>query len=488
MLAPVERLRAQRLERVVVLALLVFALLLRLRIGYGWTFAGADSFAYLGAARELAENHRYAFRLPDWYPDHAAPRPLGYCRLPGYPVFLALSAFLPYRGWPALNDYATIFARIKPLQAVLDVVTCLLVFAIARRWAGRRAGFIALALACLFPPLWLFASSILTETLATLLSTAVIALLACELWPNRQPPGRVRHLPWIGAGATLALSALVRIDGLFLLPALGLPVLRYGRRSLRVLPWVLVAFAVVFAPWPLRNQLRLGQPHPLGGQCDVRGDAMQHTSFFAWFATWVTRESQTPQTLYCLLRRECVSTVGTYPPEAFDSAEERAELQRLFALRQQEGLSPRVDEGFRRLAVLRVRAHPLRTLVWLPMQRAFFLWATAIDQPLRATRNLPWPTLTRWLMPALGPLQVCVLLLGLLGLIRGLRQRQTRALAGLAAVCLVSRTAALALIGFVENRYTLELYPLVLVLAGLGLSSASTAAETPLQKAKVDDE
>jgi len=478
----------QRLEQAVVLGLLLLGLLLRLRVGQGWTFAGADSFAYLGAARELAENHRYAFRLPDWYPDHAAARPLGYCRLPGYPVFLALTAFLPYRGWPALNDYATIFARIKPLQALLDVATCYLVYRLARRWAGQRAAWVALALAVVFPPLWLFANAILTETLATTLSTVVIALVACELGPGPASVGRLRHLPWIAAGGALALSALVRIDGLFLLPVLLLPVLRHGRSSLRVLPWVLLAFVVCFSPWPLRNQLRFGQPHPLGGQCDIRGDAMAHTSFFAWFATWVTRESQTPLTLYCMFRRECVATVGTYPPEAFDSADEKAELQRLFVLRQQQGMSAEVDAGFRKLAAGRLRAHPLRTLVWLPLKRAFFLWATAIDQPLRATRSPPWPAVLRWVQPLLAPLQVGILLLGALGVVRGLRRRSTRPLVGLAVVCLLSRTGALSLIGFVENRYVLELYPIVLVLAGIGLSRPGAAAAALPAQTKFDDE
>ena len=488
MQAPADTRPTRRWEPAVVLALLVLALLLRLRVGHDWTFAGADSFAYLGAARELAENHRYAFRLPDWYPDHAAPRPLGYCRLPGYPIFLSLSAFFPYRGWPALNDYGTIFARIKPVQALLDVGTGLLVYLLTRRLAGRRAALLALGLAALFPPLWLFANAILTETLATALSTCVVALLAWEVLPNERHPRLRAHGPWLAAAVTLALSALVRVDGLFLFPVLFLPVLRYGRQSLRVLPAVLLAFVVTFAPWPLRNQARFSHPHPLGGQCDVRGDAMQHTAFFAWFATWVTHESQTPQTLYCMFRRECVSTVGSYPPEAFDSIAEKAEVQRLFALRQQEGLSDRVDAGFRELALRRLRAHPLRTLIWLPVKRAFFLWATPLDQPLRATRSLPWPRLTRWVVPLLGPLQLGVLLLAALGVVRGLGRASTRPFAALAALCLLLRTAALSLIGFVENRYTLELYPLVMVLAGMGVATGPGSRLFRGPRAKSGDE
>lgn len=475
-----------RWEWIALFLVALAALGLRLRVGQGWTFAGADSFAYLGAARELAENHRYAFRLPDWYPDHAAPRPLGYCRLPGYPIFLSLSAFVPYRGWPAFNDYASLFARIKPLQALLDVVTCLLVFALSRRFVGRRAAWIALGLAAVFPPLVLFANAILAETLATFFSTGVVALLAWELHPSARPPRARGHIPWLAAGAALAVSALVRIDGLFLFPALLLPIVRFGRQSARVLPWVLLVFVLCYSPWPLRNQVRFGDPHPLGGQCDVRGDAMPRTSFFAWFATWVTREAQTPTTLYCLLRRECVATVSTYPAEAFDSPDEQAELQRLFALRQQEGLSPRVDAGFRALALRRLRAHPVRTLIWLPLQRAAYLWATTIDQPLRATRNLPWPLRPAWAVPILGIVQAVVLLLGLLGLGRSLRNPSLRPLAALAGLCLLCRTAALSLIGFVENRYVIELFPVVLMLAGMAFVPTGAMRSALGAKPKLD--
>ena len=450
--------------------LLLLALWLRLRLGQSWTFAGSDSYAYLGAARELAEHHRYAFRLPDWYPDHSTVPPLGYCRLPGYPLFLSVVAFLAHRGWPALGAYELIFSRVKAAQAVLDVVSCLLVYLLARRLAGVRAARVGLVGAALCPPLVMFTNSVLTEALATMLTTLYIVLLALVLQASAAGPKPLRHRLWMASAAVLALGGLVRIDTLFLLPTLLLPVITRGREVLRHLPGVVLAFVVCFAPWPIRNQISLGHPHPLGGQCDVRGNAMPHTSFFAWFATWVSREDETPPTLYCLFRRECVATAKTYPPAAFDSPSEREALQALFDLRQREGLSPDVDAGFRRLATERLRRHPLRTVIWLPLKRAFFLWLTPIDQPLRATSRLPGPDFLKYVRMPILYIQILILGLGLVGLWRAARTSRLRTFAGLAAACLLLRTGALAAIGFVENRYVLELFPLLLVLVGVALA------------------
>lgn len=457
-------------EQAVLGLLLLLALGLRLRLGQNWTFAGSDSYAYLGAARELAEHHRYAFRLPDWYPDHSTVPPLGYCRLPGYPLFLSVVAFLAHRGWPALGAYELIFSRVKVAQAVLDVGSCLLVYLLARRLAGVRAARVGLVGAALCPPLVMFANSVLTEALATMLTTLYIVLLALVLQASTAGPKPLRHRLWMASSAVLALGCLVRIDTLFLLPTLLFPVAMRGREALRQLPGLVLTFVVCFAPWPIRNQISLGHPHPLGGQCDIRGNAMPHTSFFAWFATWVSREDETPPTLYCLFRRECVATTKTYPPTAFDSPAEREALQSLFDLRQREGMSADVDAGFRRLATERLRRHPLRTLIWLPLKRAFFLWLTPIDQPLRATSRLPGPDFLKYVRTPILYTQILIFGLGLVGLWRAACTSRLRAFAGLAAACLVLRTGALAAIGFVENRYVLELFPLFLVLVGVALA------------------
>src|SRR5262245_17868251 len=83
--------RRRWIEAALCVLLLVAGAALRARVGRGWVFTGADGYAYMGAAAELVEKHRYAIRPPAWHKQPAA-LPLGYCRLPGYPLFLAAVA------------------------------------------------------------------------------------------------------------------------------------------------------------------------------------------------------------------------------------------------------------------------------------------------------------------------------------------------------------------------------------------------------------
>lgn len=449
--------------------LLCAGFLIRERIGRGWTFRGADSYAYMGAASELYENHRYAFRLPAWYPEQerAKPLPPGYGRLPGYSALLAAVVR------PQGADYETFYAHMKPVQWLIDLGTCLLVFLIARRLAGRAAALVGLLLAVASPFLGWYANAILTENLATFLTTLTLFLWLEALHFESAP--RQRTLLWALGGAAAGLATLTRIDSLVLLGTLAVPLLLLrGGRHRRGALLALGLFAAVYAPWPIRNYVRLGHPHVLGGQCDTQGREMAHTAFFAWFATWLVDSAETPGTLYCLFFPHCVSRVDTYPSRAFDGPEEREEVARIFKLRARDGLSDEVDAGFRALAKKRLFAHPLRTLLELPLRRAYALWVNRNDEPLRATRpHWPWPGLTKRLDPHLQRISGALAVLGALGLFGlvflGGRHRRAALLLGSA---LALRTAALSLIGFVEARYLLELHPALLALSAVALTGA----------------
>ena len=435
---------------------------IRARIADGWTFMGADSFAYMGAAMELWESHRYAFRQPPWHASRPAVAPLGYGRLPGYPIVLAA---LVHASGASYDTYA---ARAKSLQRILDLGTCLLVFLIARRLGGRWAAWPAFLLAVVHPSLVLHSAAVLTETLATFLGTATLALAGYSL-DRTLAPGRARAA-LIAAGAMAGLGALVRNDAILLLPCLVVPVLVRAARPRTVL-MAFAAFALVFAAWPIRNLVRFGKPHALGSLTDVRGREMPRAAFYDWFATWVVREEQWPATMYCLMRPECVATVTSYPREAFDSAAERALVARLFELRRREGFSARVDDGFRVLARHRTLSHPVRTLVVLPAKRAFHQWVNPDDQPLRSA-GVPWPTVMSVVTPCLKGLSIFTTVAGLaglaaLGLLR--RFRDLRPAALMAALAIGVRTAFLAYLGLVDRRYLLEILPVVLVLAGVAL-------------------
>src|SRR5262249_35133142 len=86
----------------------------------------------------------------------------------GYPLFLAaVFTIFPKDPW-----------SVRPVQAVLGALTCVLVYFVGRQLAGRRVGVVAGLLTALYPPLILFTGRLLTETLALFLFWLALAFLA----------------------------------------------------------------------------------------------------------------------------------------------------------------------------------------------------------------------------------------------------------------------------------------------------------------------
>jgi 4-amino-4-deoxy-L-arabinose transferase-like glycosyltransferase len=125
------------------------------------------------------------------------------------------------------------------LQAVLDTLTCLLLFDLARVVGGRRAGLIALALAALYEPFIFSAARLQTETMTSLLSVAALWAICV---PRRRRAGSA-----FGAGILVAAAMLTRpaMLGLFplLLPAIAV---RNWDRAWRTRLAVGLAFAAGF--------------------------------------------------------------------------------------------------------------------------------------------------------------------------------------------------------------------------------------------------
>ena len=495
------------------LCALYLALHTRKQIGQNWSFAGADTFNYIAGASELRGAGRYAMPPPTFYPltERRRPVPPAYGRPPGYSAFLALVA-RPEHPEP---DYERIGTAAKDAQHVVDLLTCALVFFVAHTLAGPIAAAVAVTFAALSPFLWLYANSILTECLSTLLTTLAVALWVFALRPQ-VPPRRAGVLFFLG-GLAAGLNMLVRIDGVFLLPCLLAPLVLVRARpapdtetdtaastatdttpaaarrdltGLRLCALALAGFLLAYGPWLARNYARFGQLHALGGQTDVAGREMRHTAFFLWFATWVVDEEQTPDTLYCFTKPRCVSLLDSYPPEAFDSPAERAEVGRLFTLRARNhnAYTPEIDAGSRRLALSRLRRHPIRTLIVLPLQRALHTWTSANDRPLQGTDVLPWPQVMERVVPRLPGLSIATLLGGLIGILCLAllpRYRGARPAAALLTLVVLVRTAALALIGFTDSRYLIELHPILYALGGVLLAAlcAEVAEVTGLSRA-----
>jgi 4-amino-4-deoxy-L-arabinose transferase-like glycosyltransferase len=162
-------------------------------------------------------------------------------RPPLYPGLLAAT-------WTLLGT--TSFQAVRAIQILLSLATAALVFVLGRSAWNDRVGAAGAAICWLYPSLIFYDSLILTETLFTFL---LIAFVAATVTLVKTP----RALAAIACGATLGLAALTR-SVLWPLPLILCPGLlllidvRLARR-VALAAVVFVAYAVVVAPWAIRN-------------------------------------------------------------------------------------------------------------------------------------------------------------------------------------------------------------------------------------------
>jgi 4-amino-4-deoxy-L-arabinose transferase-like glycosyltransferase len=166
------------------------------------------------------------------------------------PLFICLIALLTLFGADGF-----LFQRL--LIGLVGTTTVVLVGLLGRRVAGDRVGLIAAAVAAVYPLLWVVDGSLMSESLYGAL--VVASLLAAYAYLDARTVRRVAAL-----GALIALAALTRGEALLLLPLLGLAVVARGplpgRERLVHLVVLVGAFALVIAPWSIRNATTFKSP------------------------------------------------------------------------------------------------------------------------------------------------------------------------------------------------------------------------------------
>jgi 4-amino-4-deoxy-L-arabinose transferase-like glycosyltransferase len=228
----------------------------------------ADAAGYDAAAYRLLRVGSFAYPIPgDTYWTRSAgdliitdvgrerllQAPRNAYTMPGYAVFLAAV----YRVFGAGSDRWLV---VRVIQALLSVVTALLVYLIGRRF-GPRVGLTALILAAVYPPLTLANSYVLTEVVYTFL-LVLFAFLFLR-WVDTH-----RWVTASGAGAVFGLGVWVRPTGAPWLLVAGAIVIvatrdRRARAAAQLLVMALIA-AMVMAPWWIRNAELLGRFVPFG--------------------------------------------------------------------------------------------------------------------------------------------------------------------------------------------------------------------------------
>jgi len=387
-------------------------------------------------------------------------------RLPGYPAFLAL-IFAIFG-----VDH---FRAVLVVQMVIDIGTCFLIADMARRTVSEKAALWAFGLSALCPFLANYSAAALTETLEIFFTA--VALDCAIVGLERLESGAM--VPWAGCGAAIGACILLRPDGGILLAAIGgylgwlwLMSVAGGpasdpakRKSLQILKAGLIVAGIVGAslvPWTVRNFHTLHRFQPLAPRYANEEDEAVPLGFNRWVKTWIA-EYVSVQEIYWNIPGETVD-VGKLPTRAFDSYEQHQQTADLLAgYNDALHITPEMDAEFAAIAAERIKAHPLRYYLRLPLLRIADMW-------MRPRTELLPPDPRWWefnddpkmsvVAVAFGVINLFYVLLAAVGLVRG-----RIAWLGLFMTFLLLRSAFLGSLENPEPRYTLECFPVLLVLA-----------------------
>ena len=445
---------------------LVAGALLRLLFFYLRPTVAGDALMYGDLAHNIVAHHVYGFSATMIQPT--------LIRLPGYPLFLA-ACFAVF----GAGNYGAVVA----VQMVGDLAGCALLGMLAERLAGRRAGLAAIWLAALCPFTANYSVVVLAETLSVF--CVVVALLAFERWDALG-----RAWAWVVVlGCALSGAVLLRPDEGILAAAI-LPVMLWvglRRRGLglgrRIAPVVVAALlvAIPLCLWTVRNWRVFHVFQPLAPRYANDPDEAVPFGFQRWFRTWAIDYKATYDVYWNY--DDTRIRVGHLPARAFDDAQQREQTRALFErYNKVVSATPEFDAEFAQLAAERIAEHPLRYYVVLPVAREADMWLRPRFELTRmpidwwVVRSHPWKSAEEI---AYALLNAAYLALAVVGLVRWRRRgwdgHAAIAYAMLGFVAL--RCALLLTLDNSEPRYTLECFPVVILLAAIALLPRRTASD-----------
>ena len=413
-------------------------------------------------------------------------------RLPGYPGFLAAI----FWSFGVGNIRAVLIA-----QLLLDLVTCVVIADLARRTVfSRMASKVAFALAAACPFLANYATAALTETLEIFFTTIALDCVVAGLdtIENAKGIATTSWAYWTAAGAAIAACILLRPDGGILLAAVeiclgivlvkrmwnpliaksamsgaptgGVPANVAPISSVVVAGIVIAAVALApLVPWTIRNFQTLHHFEPLAPRYANEPEELTPWGFNRWVKTWMA-EYVSVEDIYWNVPGDSIDA-GKLPARALDEPGRNETLAAIAEYNQSQELTPESDARFAALAAERIRAHPVRYYIELPVLRVADMWLRPRTELLSAD--------PRWwefnderresaLAVGFGVLNLIYVVAALLAVARG--SCQLRYL-GLMAAFLLLRSVFLGTIENPEPRYALECYPVLLVWAAAFLGN-----------------
>jgi hypothetical protein len=403
-----------------------------------------------------------------------------FSRLPGYPGFLA-TVFAIF----GINNFTAVLI----VQVPIDLGACFLAADIARRFLSPRSAKAAFLLAAICPFLANYAAAALTETLEIFFTVLALDLALRGLVPLSEGPRSNSisdTLIWLECGLSIAACILLRPDGGILFGAVAASLFwLFLRRACAkhaesvpasahrswsvVLPILRAGLILTFAtfaplvPWTLRNLHTMHRFQALAPRYANDADDPRMTGFNRWAKTWIAGYVSVEE-IYWNVPGDAID-IGRLPSRAFDSAAQREATTQLFAdYNQDHDITPELDARFAALAAARIRSAPLRYYLWLPALRIADMWLRPRTELLPSDPR--WWELNdkpAWLAVSIvfGLINLAYIALAAAGWLR------SRMLHGVSLFVLfvVLRSLFLGTLENPEPRYTLECYPIVIVLA-----------------------
>jgi hypothetical protein len=436
---------------------LIGGIALRLLFVLRFPTVTADSFVYGDIAKNWVQHGIYGLSGRN----EISPT---YIRLPGYPAFLAF-VFAIF----GVEHYRAVLM----LQIFVDIGTCFLIADIARRLSSPSAAKAALLFSALCPFLANYAAAVLSETWEVFFTVLVLDLAIIGL----DSPGLY---PWLGCGLAAGAAMLLRPDGGLVLFAVELYLFIFlvhlfiaRREQRRVVPshfsviqkGLIVAFVSLagLVPWTIRNLHTFHQFQPLAPRYANEENAFVPLGFERWIKTWIVDYASTEEVYWAVPGNPI--DLNQLPARAFDDQEQRDRTEQLLDdYDHSRQVSPDLDKRFAELAAERIHRAPLRYYVWLPLLRIADMWLRPRTEILPCnTRWWEFDEEPKWLMLSitLGVINLFYMGAALWGLVRS----HAAAHLGLLLTFVVVRSAFLGTLENPETRYTLECYPVVIVLA-----------------------
>lgn len=431
------------------LALLLIVLAgLALRVDHAWQGTSEnlpDSEAYERIARGLHEEGSFE-QVGPGTPAHPQPA-TNYS--PGLPFFAG--AVFELTGEDDVR-------MVRVLLAFISTLAIVFAFLIGRRLSGDTAGLIGAAIVAFYPTLIAYSGMLLTEPLAgTLVTGAVLAILRAR--DGRGP------LSWFVAGLILGFATLVRPEYLLVSVVLAIALVGIELRggighAMRPVAMMLLGLVLVIAPWTMRNATEYERFVPLstgGGQTLFSGSYVPSGGN----PTKVMPDllEQDPELLAIVERQNRRSGEG---PESITP-------ERVFALIAEER-HPNLDTD---AALSRIgRDRYLDELRSDPAGLAAYFW--------RKTLRIWWRGRAGFMQSVPGRAIQWSIVVSALGGMVALALRRRPEFWIFASIILTATTIGVLLVA--SPRRALVLWPLVSVLAGIGIQSAVSLAIAELQR------